>query len=217
MAKITRLEVGDIGCCCYIVAADGVATEGSALPAAVIDPGDEPKRIDSTLRRLGLRLETVFLTHSHLDHIGGVDALLALWPGAVLACSEETSRRASDAVLNLSAAFGHPVTAKPAGKILTDGESFQAAGLDWRAVEIPGHDPGEMVYILGNGADTFVGDTIFAGSIGRSDLPGGDGDALVAAAGALLASLPRDGRIHPGHGPSTTVANEMKYNPFLKI
>lgn len=210
---ITTLEVGALGCCCYIVSSDEVHPEET--PCVVIDPGDESPRITAEVRRLGLRVEAVFLTHAHVDHIGGVRGVLADWPGAVLACSEETSRRASDGKLNLSSYMGQMISSPPAGRILKDGESFEAAWLQWRAVEVPGHEPGEMVYILGNGEATFTGDTVFAGSVGRSDFPGGDGRLLIQGVKKLLGSLPPGGLLFPGHGPTTEVQEELQYNPFL--
>lgn len=213
---VTMLEVGPIACCCYIVSSDGATSSDEPKPCVVIDPGGDAEQISTVLRRQNLRLETVLLTHAHVDHIGGVDELLAMWPGATLACSAETSRRAADPGLNLSMYMGAPVKAGPADRIIRNGETFEAAGMNWRAVEIPGHDPGELVYILGDGETVFSGDTLFEGSIGRSDFPGGAGHALVAGVKALLASLPPDAVIYPGHGGETTAKLEIAYNPFLK-
>lgn len=211
--SITTLEVGALGCCCYIVGPDDVR-EGEAR-CVVIDPGAEAQRIAAEVRRLGYAVDAVFLTHAHVDHIGGVRGILAEWPEAVLMCSEETSRRASDAKLNLSSLMGQSISTPPAGRILKDGETFTAAGLEWKAVEVPGHEPGEMAYILGDGSVTFTGDAVFAGSIGRSDFPGGDGPLLVRGVRNLLESLPENGVLFPGHGPSTEVLEELRHNPFL--
>lgn len=219
MPTITRLNVGFLGTCCYIVAADAATGEESIRPAVVIDPGDEAPRITSDLKRMGLRLELILLTHSHHDHIGAVEDLRAAWPEARLACSVETSRRIADPTLNLSRLFGFAVAANPADILLRDGESFIAAGLHWRAVEISGHDKGEMVYILGDGKhaeNVFSGDTLFAGSVGRTDFPDSDGEALIRGLLRLLVALPKRAAVHPGHGPSTTVMTELHANPFLR-
>lgn len=210
---VRSLEVGEMAARCYIVSPDG-ARHGET-PCIVVDPGAEPSRIAGEIRQAGLRLEALFLTHAHFDHIGGVAGLLREWPDAVLACSAETSRRAADPALNLSAHFGVPIACPSAGRILADGETFAAAGLDWRALEVPGHEPGELVYILGDGDVVFTGDTLFADSIGRSDFPGGDGELLVRGVTELLRSLPPDAVILPGHGPSTRAETELGHNPFL--
>lgn len=217
MAAISILEVGELGVCCYVVYDEqAIGPDKETPPCVVIDPGDDVDNISARLERLGLKLEMVLLTHSHVDHIGAVDALLAAWPGSILACSEETSRRLGDPRLNLSVFLGPPIVCQPANRFLKDGESFVAAGLTWCALEVPGHDPGEMVYILNDNEALFSGDTIFERSIGRSDFPGGDGPALIRGVVKLLSSLPPETPIYPGHGPATDVGSELKLNPFLQ-
>lgn len=210
---VKRMEVGPLSVCCYIVFDEKSAAEPK--PCVVVDPGGDADQITGALGKLGLKLDTVFLTHAHVDHIGGVDELLAQWPGAVLACSHETSRRAGDPRLNLSVHMGAPVQAGPATRFLEDGEEFTAAGMKWKAVEIPGHDPGEMVFVLESGAEVFTGDTLFEGSVGRSDFPGGDHKALVTGVRKLLEGLSPDAVIYPGHGGPTRARTELDHNPFL--
>jgi glyoxylase-like metal-dependent hydrolase (beta-lactamase superfamily II) len=214
---VRMIEAGALAACCYIVSPDAPpAAAGQTLPCVVIDPGGDADRITELITRLRLTVEAVFLTHAHGDHIGGVREMLEMWPGSTLCCSEETSAQAQDPRENLSVFLGPPLTAPPADRLLRDGEEFEMAGLRWRAVMTPGHMPGELVYILGDGREVFTGDTVFAGSVGRSDFPGGDHDALVAGVTRLLRSLPAGAKLYPGHGPETSADVELRSNPFLR-
>lgn len=208
--ELRRLEVGALGVCCYLVAAN----KGGGC--VVIDPGGDAETIAAELRGNSWTPELVLLTHAHCDHIGGVAELLAAYPGAVLASSAETGARAQDPRLNLSVFLGQPIACPPPGRTFADGETFAAAGLEWLAREVPGHDPGEMVYYLSDEKTLFAGDAIFAGSVGRSDFPGGDHTLLVTRVAALLKELPPETMVYPGHGPATRAGHELANNPFLQ-
>ena len=122
----------------------------------------------------------------------------------------------TDAQLNLSAPMGFPVVAPPADRTVAHGETFEAAGLTVKVLEIPGHSPGSVVFLLENASPpiAIVGDVVFAGSVGRADFPGGDGRLLVSGIRSKLFTLPPETIILPGHGPKTTVGREKQFNPY---
>ena len=212
--RTLTLPVGELGANCHIASRE-TTSSSEIVSCVVIDPGAEAEKIDAEVRKAGLSVELLLLTHSHADHLGAVDRLLDLWPDASLACSAETSRRASDSRLNLSLYLGFPLACRPAGRFIGDGEKFAAAGLEWQAIGVPGHKPGELVYLAEDGKYAFTGDTVFAGSIGRSDFPGVDGPLLVAGIRRLFTSLPPDAVLFPGHVPATRAGDELASNPYL--
>ncbi len=198
---IHTLTLGDYQVNCYIVA------EGSAC--VLIDPGYDPDTVLAKIAQLGLSVEAILLTHGHFDHVGAVEAI---WEatGCALWMSESDWSQ-----------FPNPVTARlyPLANcdftevhFCEEGEIIRAAGLLFDALSTPGHTWGSMCFRCGDAL--FTGDTLFAGSMGRTDLPGGDRRAMADSL-ERLKELEGDFDLYPGHGPATTLAWEKKTNPYL--
>lgn len=185
----------------------------------VIDPGLEPGKILAYLDEHGLMPAAILNTHGHGDHMGGNAALKDRWGECPLVIGAREADKLTDAKLNLSAAFGLPVVSPPAEVTVADGETYSAAGLDLEVREIPGHSTGHVVYLWGDHDPpiAFVGDVIFAGSIGRTDFPDGDFRQLADGIHQKLFTLPDETVLLSGHGPETTVGREKRTNPFVGL
>mgnify|MGYP005840899261 FL=1 len=183
----------------------------------VIDPGLEPDRIVAHLRRHDLAPAAILNTHGHGDHIAGNAVLKRHWPHCPLVIGRGDAAKLTDARLNLSAAFGIDLVSPPADVTVADGDLYSAAGFDLHVLEIPGHSAGHVVFLWKDRQPhlAFVGDVIFAGSIGRTDFPDGDFRQLVSGIRAKLFTLPDDTVLLSGHGPETTVGLEKRTNPFV--
>lgn len=207
--RIHRLAVGALETNCWIV------TDDSGGPAVVIDPGDDFARIEEALS--GGRVSAIVLTHGHFDHIGAVSALVAA-TGAPLYVHEADADRITTATGSGGAMFGfHDHVSPPADRLLADGDTLAAGELSLRVLHTPGHTPGCICVLVteeGGVGHLFAGDTLFSGSVGRTDFPGGDARVLAGSIATRLAPLPADTIVHPGHGPDTTIGREARINPF---
>jgi glyoxylase-like metal-dependent hydrolase (beta-lactamase superfamily II) len=185
--------------------------------AIVIDPGFDPHTILGLLEGGGLRLAAILNTHGHVDHIAGNEAMKRAFPEAPLIIGRNEAALLRDPEANLSAALGLPVRSPDADRLVVDEERIELADFTFRVREIPGHSPGSVVFICEQFAPAFVfgGDVLLAGSIGRTDLPGGDHELLLAGIREKLFPLPDATRILPGHGPATTIGVEKRTNPFV--
>ena len=193
--------------------------------AICIDPGDEAERIVETAERHGLEIQAIALTHAHLDHVGGVAALKKLVPTAKvnLHKGDEFMYQAlpdQPAWIDIPraqwTALGFAFeTPPPVDHNWTDGEKYRAGELEFEVLHCPGHTPGHVVLYERREKAVFVGDVLFAGSIGRTDLPGGSTEQLLNSIKTKLLTLDDDVKVYSGHGPVTTIGEERLTNPFL--
>jgi len=207
--RIRPFELGSFLSMSYVAAAEG------GREAVVIDPGEGPEPILEYLAAESLTAAAILNTHGHGDHIAGNTAVKAAFPDAPILIGEADAPMLTDPTANLSALFGLSFVSPPANRLLRDGERVELAGLGIECRLVPGHSPGQMIFYLPAEGVCFCGDTVFAGSIGRSDFPGGDAAVLQEAIRGRILSLPPETRLYPGHGPPTTVGREAAANPFL--
>ncbi len=204
--RVYVMEVGPLVVNAYIV------EEPSSKKAAVVDPGDDGDALLREIRERGLSVEKILLTHGHFDHVGAVRLLREETGAPVHLHAEDAGRMATARHQGLM--FGLSVDDPPVPDVIVaDGDRIAFAGHEFLVAHTPGHTPGCVSYLCGKMA--FVGDLLFAGSIGRTDLPGGSYERLLQSVREKIFVLPEDTIVFPGHGPSTTVGEEKRSNPFF--
>ncbi len=182
----------------------------------IIDPGEEPDRILSTLDQLGIsKLEAILLTHTHFDHIGAV-APVAKATGAPVYCPELEVEVLADIMKYIPWEGFGPYESWDAEETISGGEHLELAGFEIDVVFTPGHSPGHVTYSIPDERVLFSGDVLFQGSVGRTDLPFGDWPTLLASIGELLDRFPDETGVYPGHMGVTTLGAERATNPFLR-
>jgi len=191
---------------CYLVF-DGETGEG-----IIIDPGDEAYRIMSEVDRCGFRPQAILLTHGHGDHIGAVEDLKRKYRVPLIA-GRGADKMIKSSNKNFAAMFGMPVSCPMPDRTLIDGDTIEVGPELLTVIETPGHSPDGICLLRGE--ILFCGDTLFYGSVGRTDLPGGNHEQLIDTITQKLLVLPDETTCYPGHGPVTTIGQERANNPFL--
>lgn len=203
---IKRLEVGPIMANCYILGCD------KTKEAVVIDPGDDADEILKTLAQSNLRVKYLINTHGHFDHVGANKRMKEVTKADIMIHAEDEPMLSQ--LGRAAASFGLSAENSPgADKHLKDGDTISFGEITLKVIHTPGHSRGGVsLYTDGS---VFVGDTLFSGSIGRTDLPGGNYNTLIASIKEKLFSLPDNTIVYTGHGPETTILKEKRTNPFL--
>lgn len=206
--KVGTFTVGAFQENCYLLIDE---TAGPAGSAVLVDPGAEGERLVAAVRASGATLEAIWLTHAHVDHVGGIAAVRRVWDVPIFL--HPLDRAWYDRAAAQAAFYGLPFDEPPAPDVeLVDGAVVRVGGLEFQVMHAPGHAPGLVVFHRPGVA--FAGDLLFAGSIGRTDLPLCSPRDMAASL-ERIAALPEDTVVYPGHGPATSIGEELRSNPFL--
>jgi len=203
---LRKLVVGELATNCYIV---GCATTGEGM---VIDPGGDAEAILYAIEDMKLDIRTILNTHGHIDHIRANTEMKEA-TGAELVIHEYDASMLVDSAANLSSFAASAVVSPPADRLLREGDRVKVGSMLFDVLHTPGHTAGGISLVWES--IVFSGDTLFAGSIGRTDFPGGSLELLLHSIRTKLLTLPSTTTVLPGHGPNTTIGDERKWNPFL--
>jgi glyoxylase-like metal-dependent hydrolase (beta-lactamase superfamily II) len=192
-----------------------IARRDGADRAIVFDPGDEADRLLGAIEELGVYVDAILLTHTHFDHVGAV-APVARATGAPVYVSEIERPVLADIMRYVPFPGIGPYESYEADHTLRGGEQLEIAGFEIDVLFTPGHSPGHLTFSIPSEQAVFSGDVLFRGSVGRTDLPGGDWGTLLTSIGGLVEALPEETTVYPGHMEVTTLGAERRTNPFLE-
>jgi hydroxyacylglutathione hydrolase len=206
---LKMLTVGPFQENCYVI---GDEETGAG---AIVDPGDEAARIALAVEQTDLEVAQILITHAHIDHVGAVAALVDEYSCPVLmhAEAEPMLGQLPTQAMMMGLRFGKVPTVD---SHIEDEGDIEVGGLELRSLYTPGHAPGHIAFYIESEGVLLSGDALFAGSVGRVDLPGGSMEVLMRSIEERLLTLPDETRVYPGHGPETTIGNERVHNPFLQ-
>lgn len=208
MMKIDKFVIGMVSTNCYVVSNE------EKKECFIVDPGVYRKEIVSRIKRNGLQMKAILLTHGHFDHIMGIDGLLHDFPVPVYAMEEEQSLL-ENAQYNLSGMYETGGYTFTKAVYVKDGQVLELAGTKVQVLGTPGHTIGGCCYYLEEEGVLFSGDSLFQESIGRTDFPTGSASQLVRSVKEKLLVLPAEVQVYPGHEEMTTIGHEQQYNPFI--
>jgi len=209
--KIDRFVLGAFETNSYLLRRDDQAKN-----CIIIDTGLDAAELIDFLAKNGLTVESVILTHGHADHIAALPSLRKKCPNTKVFVHKLDAEMLTGSKENLSTLAGVSLAVAPADVLIDDGDIIDQAGIELKVIHTPGHTPGGICLYSENNHAAFVGDTLFAGSVGRTDFPGSSTRQLIQSITEKLLSLPNETVIYPGHGPATTIAYEKRHNPFLQ-
>ena len=212
MIKVYIAVLGPVGTNCYIVINEELKE------AVIIDAADNAARLLNAVEKKGAELKALFLTHAHWDHIGAVNDIIREKPDLPVYIGENDIPLMENPAANCSAWLADKPDNVKKEKVtaLKDGTEMIVLGERMKVIEVPGHTVGGVCYYFPESETLFCGDTVFQGSIGRSDLPTGDEDVLISSIQEKLMILPEDTKLYPGHGMGSTIREEKMGNPFLR-
>ncbi|MBN2375861.1 MAG: MBL fold metallo-hydrolase [Sedimentisphaerales bacterium] len=209
--RIDCAVLGDFQTNCFVVRETEQDKE-----CLVIDPGFSAEPLVKFLRQEQLKPRRIILTHGHCDHIAGIGLLREEFGEIPVAISAEDAAMLTDGKVNLSWLTGELVKVGEPNDIIAEGDSFELGTLSFKVLATPGHTPGGLSFYCEDEQVVFTGDTLFAGSIGRDDFPGGNREVLLRSIREKLLPLGDDVQVYSGHGPLTTIGQEKSSNPFLR-